>query len=122
MLIPDKIKIGGITYQIKQEHMDKNDEGLCRFGETDYLNAVITLNTDYPRERLEQTFFHELMHAVFFESSNSEQAEDERLVDSVGLLLYQVYKDNSAKLTITNLAEEIASHTTNIARQQGIRS
>ncbi|MFC6315184.1 MULTISPECIES: ImmA/IrrE family metallo-endopeptidase [Lapidilactobacillus] len=94
MLIPDKVKVGSITYQVKQEHIDKTDDGLYQFGVTDYLNAVITINSDYPQERKEQTFFHELMHAVFFESSNSDQAADERLVDSTGLMLYQVFKEN----------------------------
>lgn len=42
MLIPDKVKVGSITYQVKQEHIDKTDDGLYQFGVTDYLNAVIT--------------------------------------------------------------------------------
>lgn len=99
MLIPNKVKVGSITYQVKQEHIDKTDDGLYEFGVTDYLNAIITINSDYAQERREQTFFHELMHAVFFESSNSEQAADERLVDSTGLMLYQVFKEND----VTNL-------------------
>lgn len=90
--------MGGATYAIRLEHMDKNDEGFSRFGETDYLQETITINSDFPLERQEQTFFHELMHAVFFESSNSEASSDERLVDSTGLMLYQVFKDNTVKV------------------------
>ena len=98
MKIPEKIKIGGATYSIVLKHLDKSDEGFSRFGETDYLQEIITINSDYPQERQEQTLFHELMHAVFFESSNSEESSDERLVDSTGLMLYQVFKDNTEKV------------------------
>lgn len=40
----------------------------------------------------EQTFVHELLHACFNEAGFNEQDED--MINRVGVMLYQVLKDN----------------------------
>jgi len=80
--------IFGTRYRVK--YVDKVDveEGQpYRFGETDTIKKVIEVSTkdyegrDLTAEEIEVSFFHELMHAVFFEGQYLNQNEDEPLVE-----------------------------------------
>ncbi|MBZ6000949.1 ImmA/IrrE family metallo-endopeptidase [Leuconostoc gelidum] len=95
--IPKSIKVGNIDYKIEIIHLDKNDDGDEILGYCQYMDNVIQINKDASPERQEQTFYHELVHAIFFESSNNEFQGNERLVDSVGLMLHQIVKNNELK-------------------------
>ncbi|MBU7455687.1 ImmA/IrrE family metallo-endopeptidase [Leuconostoc fallax] len=92
--IPKSIKVGAIDYKIEITHLDKNDNGDILLGQCDYITNTIQINEESSKERQEQTLYHELVHALFFESSNNEFQDNERLVDSVGLMLHQVVKNN----------------------------
>lgn len=94
MKIPNRIKVGGITYQILIEPIERSESGNLLLGQTNNIDNTIRINSKSAPERQQQTFFHELMHAVAFESSNTELYDDERTIDSVGLMLYQVFMDN----------------------------
>lgn len=92
--IPKSIKVGGVNYKIEIMHLDKNDDGEQILGYCQYLDNVIQINEDASPERQEQTLYHELVHAIFFETSNNEFQDNEKLVDSVGLMLHQIVKNN----------------------------
>lgn len=89
------IKVGGSHYEIILKDLntredDKNGQqlGWCVIGEN-----KIEVNNQIAYERQAQTLVHELMHAIFFEAGlNLENEED--LVNRIGLILYQVLKDN----------------------------
>ncbi|WP_294977362.1 ImmA/IrrE family metallo-endopeptidase [uncultured Leuconostoc sp.] len=92
--IPKSIKVGAIDYKIEIVHLDRNNDGDEILGYCQYIDNVIQINEDASPERQEQTLYHELVHAILFESSNNEFQDNERLVDSVGLILHQIIKNN----------------------------
>ncbi len=89
MKIPSKFQIAGQTYTVEYEpSMDDMGDHSSPFNR-------IRLNPNYPQERIEQTFIHELLHAVRANSAREhpDSATEEEIVDSMSGLLYQVLKD-----------------------------
>lgn len=89
----DKVKIGGITYDIEQKesvevNQDKNYYGVCNF-----KNAIIEISNTVNEQRQEQTLIHEIMHAVFYEAG-IELENEEEIVNRASLVWYQVLKEN----------------------------
>lgn len=89
----DKIKVGGIDYQVVLKDLDtrgddKNGQqlGWCVMGDN-----LIEINEKIHKTRQDQTLIHELTHAMFFEAGLE---DEEELVNRLGLILYQVLKDN----------------------------
>ena len=93
MKIPKKVKVGGITYKVKE--VDKinrfNNYQSKTVGLWQPENAVIYLDKNLGKQVKEKFFLHELFHAIF-EHCNIEQAEDK--VDLLSTALYMVIKDN----------------------------
>ena len=81
MQIPDKIKIGGITYDIKLV-----DNLVDKCGEFDLSKLNITIEKA-SQEAMELTFIHEILHAI-----NNEVKEIE--IEFYAQALYQIIKDN----------------------------
>ena len=52
---------------------------------------LIEINDKIHKTRQDQTLVHELTHAMFFEAGLE---DEEDLVNRLGLILYQVLKDN----------------------------
>lgn len=69
---------------------DRNFQGSC-----DYLNTEISIIEDLSEERKKDVFFHELIHAVFYEAGYEEQDED--MINRIGKILHQVISDNEFK-------------------------
>ncbi|WP_425203994.1 ImmA/IrrE family metallo-endopeptidase [Priestia megaterium] len=88
--IPDYIKVAGITYKVQE--VDGILEKFNILGQINYHKGIIELDTELPLDRKEQTFIHEVLHAVFKEAGYDEQ--DEEMIDRVSMVLYQVLKDN----------------------------
>ena len=92
MKIPLKIKICGLDYKIKFEKNMHAIDGLA--GEHLTNTQVIRLQKDdYCRQRIEQVFIHELVHAIDVQFNNNSLEEDE--VKRIGNGLYQVLSDNN---------------------------
>lgn len=90
----DKIKVGGIDYTVSIEDLsDFNNGESFRMGQCSEVKAVIEISKDISLQKQKQTLIHEMMHAVFIESGIDAENEEE-LVNSIGLVLYQVLKDN----------------------------
>lgn len=90
--IPDTVQVGAVNYDVVTKPFididgERNYQGSC-----DYLNTQIELVEDMSDERKEDTFFHELTHAIFYEAGFEEQDED--VINRVGKVLHQVIKDN----------------------------
>jgi Zn-dependent peptidase ImmA (M78 family) len=89
-MIQSKVKVAGVTYEVKEV------EGLARdhdlYGQVTYRNGVIKLDSALQQERKEQVFVHELFHAILYEAGYDEH--DEKMVRRVANVLYQVLKEN----------------------------
>ena len=91
MNIPESIKVGGINYKVEfVEHIPNEETGI-QIGECDYLQATIKILDSLCVEKQEQTFIHELTHAIANEAGIEEQDED--LINRFALVAYQVVKD-----------------------------
>lgn len=87
MKIPQKIKIFSHTYRVKLVPSSEIDDNSC--GTTDSAVNLIKIRNDLTKTQLEETFFHEIIHAM-----NSEIKESE--VEWLAQGLYSI-------LTINNL-------------------
>lgn len=95
-MIPDKVNVVGIDYQIKEVPFieidsNRNYQGACRYGET-----TIEILDSLSVSRKEQVFIHELTYAIFNEAGYDEQDED--VINRIAIVLYQVLKDNNLSL------------------------
>ncbi|MFN0604407.1 ImmA/IrrE family metallo-endopeptidase [Facklamia hominis] len=89
----EKVKVGGIDYQVVLKDLDTRSDdqtgqqlGWCVVGDN-----LIEINSKAHETRQDQTLIHELTHAMFFEAGIE---DDEDLVNRLGLILYQLLKDN----------------------------
>ncbi|HHB1925702.1 TPA: ImmA/IrrE family metallo-endopeptidase [Bacillus cereus] len=94
----DYWKIGGVKYKIVQVKGLAKEHGVI--GQILYDDLIIKIDADLPADRHEETFIHEMLHGVFFETGYTEQDED--MINRVGKVLYQVIKDNfsSSKIPV----------------------
>jgi len=91
MKIPIKIKVGGIIYQIKMVDYLPTEEAGSKWGECDYQRGIIRIWKGLSREKQEQTFVHELTHAIAHEAGIDNQDED--IINRFALVAYMVIKD-----------------------------
>lgn len=89
-MIPGKVKVAGIEYQVKE--IEDMEEQFDHLGQILYTRGVIKLDMSLSQDRKEQVFIHELLHGCFYEAGFEEQDED--MINRVGIVLYQVLKDN----------------------------
>lgn len=85
------------TYTIKYVNTIPSDEEGVVFGQCNIVDRIILIATKspegkpYPKDRIEQTLRHELMHMILFEGQYLTSYSDEPLVEwlakSIGVLL-----------------------------------
>jgi phenolic acid decarboxylase len=92
-LIVDKVKVGAITYEVisKPETLCLNQRECA--GIINYEDATIRLNSNRSKQKVYQTFLHELFHAIFTDRDINVDNEEE-IVDSLAKGLHQVIIDN----------------------------
>ena len=111
MIIPNEIRVGSTFYTVRTEGKPIVKDGLQLYGYCNPNNHEIVLDGGLisDEQTMEQTFCHELIHAMMFERKiNLEawgltNAQMEHVVDSLGISLHQVLMDNP---DITLTAEE----------------
>jgi len=92
-MIPDKVKIGGIVYDVKfVDCVDKTD--LHVDGTIVYSSQEILLKKNPGKDYTNMVFLHEVVHGIF-NSCSLEQ--DENIVKRLAEALYQVLKDNDIR-------------------------
>ena len=110
MIIPELVRVGSVFYEVKTQQTPIVMNGVQCLGYCDYYSHTIMLDESMQDEQtMEQTFCHELVHALMFERKinlvamglSNEQMED--VVDNLGISLHQVLMDNP---DITLTAEE----------------
>lgn len=104
MKIPEKdfkIKIGAFIYEvIYSDAVAKEGEV---FGSTHSNDQKIYLDPNRKKQKIEQTFIHEVLHAILFVNGLSYRF-DKKVIDALpteedvcretSIILYQVIKDN----------------------------
>jgi len=99
-MLPKKVKVAGVVYKIEEKElsplseMDK-EEGFFQMGWCIKPTTTIQVNSVMSKDKIKQTFVHEMVHALMQESgldSNLENEED--ITNRLGLVLYQTLKDN----------------------------
>lgn len=110
MIIPELVRVGSTFYRVITQDTPVVVSGIQCYGYCDYNNHSIVLDiTIQDEQTMEQTFCHELIHAMMFERKiNLEamgltNAQMEHVVDSLGISLHQILLDNP---DITLSAEE----------------
>ena len=110
MIIPEQIRVGSTFYTVKAQATPIVMNGGQCLGYCDLYSHTIMLDESMQDEQtMEQTFCHELIHAMMFERKidleawGLTNAQMEHVVDSLGISLHQILMDNP---DITMTAEE----------------
>ena len=101
MIIPELVRVGSVFYEVKTQETPIVMNGVLCLGYCDYFNHIIMLDESMQDEQtMEQTFCHELVHAMMFERKLNLEAmglsntQMEEVVDNLGIALHQVLLDN----------------------------
>ena len=101
MIIPELVRVGSVFYQVKTQATPIVMNGVQCLGYCDYYSHTIMLDESMQDEQtMEQTFCHELVHAMMFErklnleAMGLSNAQMEEVVDNLGIALHQVLLDN----------------------------
>lgn len=97
-MLPTKIKISGIDYEIAIAEHRNDKEGDILLGEIDYAGATIFINEDQSDQMKTATLIHEIVHGILYHMG-SKLNEDEYFVEGLASGLYQVIRDNDIKLS-----------------------
>ena len=93
MNVPEKVKIGGLTYTViftaQPKESDANVDGLIV-----YDKQEIRLKTGLAKEYTEKVFLHEIMHAIISHFQISFKGLDEYVTETMTHGIYMLYKDN----------------------------
>jgi Zn-dependent peptidase ImmA (M78 family) len=92
MKIPETIKIGNITYEIKIKKLKKT------LGLHKPIKQQIILSENMSEEMTRNTFFHELVHALFFQVGAVNERQNEVLVQSLANELEKLFELKTEKL------------------------
>ena len=101
MIIPNIVRVGSTFYQVKTQDTPIVMNGGQCLGYCDLYSHTIMLDeTMQDEQTMEQTFCHELVHAMMFErklnleAMGLSNAQMEEVVDNLGIALHQVLLDN----------------------------
>ena len=101
MIIPELVRVGSVFYEVKTQQTPIVMNGVQCLGYCDYYSHTIMLDESMQDEQtMEQTFCHELVHALMFErklnleTMGLSNAQMEEVVDNLGIALHQVLLDN----------------------------
>lgn len=98
----EKIKVGGIDYDVSVKDLSHyNSPGFIRMGACDSPEMTIEISDRLPKQKRDQTFIHEMLHAVVCESGAVIENEED-VVNQMSLVLYQVLRDNDLSFVKEN--------------------
>lgn len=89
----DKIIVGGIEYAVEFKELEC--DGGVQLGYCRIPIATLEINNHNISEQIQkQTIIHEMTHAIMHEAGVDLGDDEERVVNHMSLVLYQVLKDN----------------------------
>ena len=101
MIIPELVRVGSVFYEVKTQQTPIVMNGVQCLGYCDLYSHTIMLDESMQDEQtMEQTFCHELVHALMFErkinlvAMGLSNKQMEEVVDNLGMALHQVLLDN----------------------------
>lgn len=93
MKIPEKIRIGGVDYDVKYEERLNNGTQLA-YGHIDYEKALIRIDVNLMGHQGKcQTLLHEMLHGIA-KHFDLKVETDEDTIDQLAKGLYMVIVDN----------------------------
>lgn len=93
MTIPDKVKIGGVVFEVRRD-VERLTLGPDFDANILYSKALIEIGADQNEQIQQRNFMHELVHAIFWNLGETERKDNEELVDKLAGALYQLIVDN----------------------------
>lgn len=92
-MIPKRFQLFGFTFKVLRKSLKqlKARAGGDCYGLfiPDSTEIWVCKSPECPQALCEQTFWHELTHALFYVSTKPKLGQDETLVDQLGYLLHQ---------------------------------
>lgn len=97
MKIPEKIRIGGIEFDVSEE--TRLNDG-CRMlsGEIRHVDCQIRINPDGAHEYKCVTLWHEILHGIEMQNQLELGEDRERIIEAFARGVYQVLQDNGRRL------------------------
>lgn len=102
-MLPEKVTVAGIDYEVAEVETVIIGSNSDYAGSVSYSNGKIELLKELPKTRKEQVLVHEMLHAVFYEAGYEEHEEE--MISRLGVVLYQVLKDNKLYFGSADIAE-----------------
>lgn len=87
MIIPNQFELGGVTWKVVYRKRLKG----C-YGDTNLAKQEIRLLESLPQDVKEQTFCHELTHAIQIAMGYNTDDHDEVFTDNFAVFLHQYLK------------------------------
>lgn len=92
--IPSEFELFGTTWKVRfiDEPLNYDDLGICEESQGAIYLHVRHSHKEIPPDRLEETFYHELVHAIFHSGAYEELTKNEQLVQFIGACFHQFMK------------------------------
>ena len=89
-MIPQLVNVAGIEFDIKD--VEGIHDRFDVLGQINYVQGSIELDISMCKSKKQQTLVHEILHACFNEAGYNDHEEE--VINRVGIVLYQVLKQN----------------------------
>jgi len=98
MIKPNKIKIGNLTYTVKElpppAPMEVSNKGIILYREQElYLDSGVS------HEALRECLLHEILHGILVQGGFEKETDDDKLVCTLSNGIFQVFIDNPELLS-----------------------
>jgi hypothetical protein len=91
--VPEKIRIGGYDFAV-EEWNPAAAQASRKYGEFSSHELTIRLDTTVHSQKIFDTFFHEINHAIFWVYVIHDDDKEERICDVLSSAWLQIYRDN----------------------------
>ncbi len=89
LIIPKTIKIGGFTWEVSFVRNDSSLRSSNRYGECSYTDRKIRIESGFNQEQSNETFLHEVIHAVDNIYNNDAMCDEQ--IDRLAQGLHQIF-------------------------------
>ena len=95
IFIPDRVRIGNLDYRVTQTDKTLSLDGRILVGKISFENCTIELSNQRDGQKMEETFWHEVVHGIIKSRSVAIDDEDEEeIVEEFAKGLMQFIHDN----------------------------